>query len=147
VPVDVVTTIEIDRKRDDVAAYAVDPDHATVWYKNIESSSWETGPPLVVGSRMVFRARFMGKTLCYTYQVLEFVPSVRFVMSTAQGPFPMETTYAWSDSATGGTVMELRNRGEPTGFSKAMSFLMAPAMRRANAKDLARLKAILESQH
>jgi hypothetical protein len=147
VPVDVFTTIEIDRKREDVAAYAVDPDHATAWYKNIESSSWETAPPLAVGSRMVFRARFMGRTLEYTYQVLEFVPTVRFVMSTAQGPFPMETTYAWRDSAKGGTVMELRNRGEPTGFSKAMGSLMAPAMRRANAKDLARLKVILESEH
>lgn len=40
--------------------------------------------------------------------------------------------------------MRLRNRGEPTGFSRLLAPLMAPAMRRANRKDLRRLKAILE---
>jgi hypothetical protein len=145
VPVDVLTTIEIARGRDEVAAYAVDPDHATSWYKNIESVSWETTPPLTIGSRIAFRARFLGRTLEYTYEVLELVPLERFVMSTAQGPFPMETTYAWRDGDSGGTIMELRNRGEPAGFSKLMGPLMAPAMRRANGKDLARLKSILES--
>jgi hypothetical protein len=143
--VDVQTSLRIDRPRDDVATYAVDPDHATAWYKNIESVSWETPPPLRVGSRIAFRARFMGRTLQYTYEVLEFVPSERFVMSTAAGPFPMETTYSWRDGPKGSTVMELRNRGEPSGFTKVVGPLMAPAMRRANTKDLARLKTILES--
>jgi hypothetical protein len=40
--------------------------------------------------------------------------------------------------------MTLRNRGEPKGFSKVMGPLMASAMRRANQKDLARIKRLLE---
>jgi hypothetical protein len=41
--------------------------------------------------------------------------------------------------------MTLRNRGEPAGFSKVVAPLMARAMRRANTKDLARLRSILEA--
>ena len=40
--------------------------------------------------------------------------------------------------------MTLRNRGEPAGFSSVVAPLMAPAVRRANRKDLAKLKALLE---
>lgn len=66
-------------------------------------------------------------------------------MRTAQAPFPMETTYTWVPAGSGSTRMTLRNRGEPAGFSKAMTPLMAPAMRRANRKDLARIKATIEA--
>src|SRR5690242_17093553 len=114
--VDVVTEIEISRPRDEVSAFAVDPTNATAWYKNFKAVEWETAPPLVIGSRVRFLAQFLGRTLDYTYEVREFEPGRRFVMSTAQGPFPMETTYTWEDAADGATRMTLRNRGEPSGF-------------------------------
>ena len=143
-PVDVTTSIEIARPRQEVAAFAADPDNATVWYQNIFSVSWETAPPLVVGSRLAFRAQFLGRELAYTYEVVEHEPGHRFVMSTAQGPFPMRTTYRWEDTGDGGTLMSLRNEGEPTGFAKVGAPMMAAAMRRANRKDLERLKQVLE---
>ena len=65
-------------------------------------------------------------------------------MRTAQGPFPMETTYTWAPDGAG-TRMTLRNRGEPSGFAKATGPMMAVAMKRANTKDLAKLKSILEA--
>lgn len=144
-PVDVRTEIEIAQPRAEVSAYAVDPDNATAWYVNIKAVEWQTPRPVAVGSRVAFVARFLGRRLAYTYEVRQLVPGARFVMSTAEGPFPMETTYAWADTASGGTRMTLRNRGEPTGFSRIAAPVMATAMRRANRKDLRRLKAILES--
>ena len=80
----------------------------------------------------------------YTYEVRELVPGERFVMGTAEGPFPMETTYAFADAGPGLTRMTLRNRGEPSGFAKVAGPVMARAMRRANGKDLRRLRDILE---
>jgi uncharacterized protein YndB with AHSA1/START domain len=146
VPVEVVSEIVIARPRSDVAAYACDPDNATQWYENIESVEWRSPRPLAVGTRLAFVASFIGRRLDYTYEVRELVPGERFVMSTAEGPFPMETTYAFADAAGGGTRMTLRNRGEPAGFAKVGAPLMARAMRRANGKDLRRLKTLLEQQ-
>jgi uncharacterized membrane protein len=145
VPVDVRTEVEIDRPRAEVAAYASDPGNATAWYENIESVDRQTAPPLAVGSRVVFVARFLGRRLSYTYEIRELVPGERLVMSTADGPFPMETTYEWHDSPSGDTTMRLRNRGSPAGFSNVAAPMMIGAIRRANRKDLARLKAILEA--
>jgi len=144
--VDVVTETTIARPDDVVAAYAIDPSNAPEWYANIDSVEWQTPPPARVGSKVAFVARFLGRRLAYTYELVELAPNERLVMRTAEGPFPMETTYTWTPVDSGATRMTLRNRGAPAGFSKFLAPLMAPAMRRANRKDLAKLKAILEAR-
>ena len=144
--VDVEVEATIARPRATVAAYCCDPDNATSWYANIDAVRRETPQPMAVGSRFTFSARFLGRPLNYTYEVIEWTQDERFVMRTAQGPFPMETTYEWQDAPDGATLMRLRNRGEPAGFSRIATPLMSPAIKRATAKDLRRLKSILEAQ-
>lgn len=143
-PVDVLTETVIRRDQREVAAFAGDPSNAPRWYQNIKSVQWETEAPVRVGSRMAFVAHFLGRRLAYTYEVIELVPDARLVMRTAQGPFPMETTYTWEPAGEGMTRMTLRNRGEPSGFSALVAPLMSAAMRSANQKDLTRLKSLLE---
>jgi uncharacterized protein YndB with AHSA1/START domain len=144
VTVDVQCEAIIPRPRAAVAAYACDPDNTTSWYANIKTVEWETPRPLAVGSRLAFIATFLGRRLTYTYEIRELVPGERLVMSTAQGPFPMETTYTWHDAGDGATRMTLRNRGRPAGFSKLAAPVIARAMRRAMNKDLGRLAEILQ---
>jgi Polyketide cyclase / dehydrase and lipid transport len=145
VQVDVMTEIDIARPRAVVAEYASNLDNTTEWYTNIDRVDWKSPKPLRVGSQVAFVARFLGRRLAYTYEVRDWAPGQRLVMSTTDGPFPMETTYEWRDSPSGGTTMALRNRGTPAGFSNVAAPVMASAMRRANRKDLVRLRGILEA--
>jgi uncharacterized membrane protein len=144
--VDVTMEIVIEAPRDRVSSYSANPTNAPEWYENIKAVNWLSGPPVRVGSKMSFVAFFLGKRLEYTYEVAEFVPGELLVMRTAEGPFPMETTYAWADAGPGRTKMTLRNRGEPTGFSRLFAGMMARSMTKANRKDLANLKRVLEAK-
>ena len=142
--VDVLTSAVIAAPPEVVAAYAADPANAPAWYANIDAAELLTPPPFGVGARVAFRARFLGRSLSYTYEVTAYEPGTLLVMRTADGPFPMETTYTWATHPDG-TTMTLRNRGEPAGFARAGSAVLAAAMRRANTKDLAALGAITEA--
>jgi uncharacterized membrane protein len=142
--VDVSNEIVIQRPLTEVAEYAANPANAPSWYVNIKAVEWKTPPPAQVGSQVAFVAQFLGRQLAYTYEIVEFVRDERLVMRTAEGPFPMETTYTWESTAEGGTRMTLRNRGTPSGFSSVMAPFMARAVRRANRKDLVALKQLLE---
>jgi hypothetical protein len=109
-----------------VAAYASDPSNAPEWYANISEVVWKSTPPLRVSSEVAFVARFLGRALRYTYEVV-----------------PMETSYRYESTPEGHTRMTLRNRGTPS-FSRLVSPFMRMAMRRANRKDLKALKRRLE---
>ena len=74
---------------------------------NISSVAWDTPPPATVRSRISFVAHFLGRRIAYTYEVRELVDAERFAMSTAEGPFPMKTTYTGADTPGGGTRMTL----------------------------------------
>ena len=144
--VDVSTSIEIHADRAAVAAFASNPVNAPAWYAKIKSVEWKSLPTISVGSRIAFVAHFLGRGLAYTYEIVDLVPNERFVMRTAEGPFPMETSYTWESIGPGLTRMTLRNHGTPSGFSRWVAPFMAFAIRRANQKDLACLKALMEAK-
>jgi hypothetical protein len=142
--VDVKVEAVIRRPPTDVATYASDPSNAPAWYANISAVEWKTPPPLRVGTQVAFVAKFLGRTMRYTYEVAEH-SATSLVMRTAEGPFPMETTYRYEATPDGHTHMTLRNRGNPSGFSRLMSPFISRAMRRANRKDLRALSRALEA--
>jgi uncharacterized membrane protein len=146
VPVDISTEIVIDRPRAEVAAFAADPDNATAWYEHVKRVVWRTRKPLAVGTRVGFLVESLGRQLEFVYEITALVPGERLVMRSMEGRFPMETTYAWRDEPGGSTRMVLNNHAEPRGVGRLSATLLRSSMRRSNAKDLDRLKAVLESR-
>ena len=67
------------------------------------------------------------------------------VMRTAEGPFPMQTTYMWEEIDANHTRMILNNSGRPSGFASLAAPLLGRMIRQANEKDLALLKTVLET--
>ena len=145
-PVDISTEIVIDRPRADVAAFVADPDNATAWYEHVKRVVWRTRKPLAVGTRVGFLAESVGRQLEFVYEVTALVPGERLVMRSEEGRFPMETIYSWRDEPGGGTRMFLTNHAEPRGVGRLSATLLRRSMRRSNAGDLSRLKALLESR-
>ena len=142
--VDVITKITMAIPVHKASIFASDPDNAPAWYKNIKSVEWQTPKPLSIGSRVAFKAKFLGKELAYIYEIVKYVPGQILVMRTSEGPFPMETTYEWKAIDANSCGMTLRNKGKPSGFSKLLASFMRMAMKNANKKDLKLLKSILE---
>jgi hypothetical protein len=145
--VDVKTEILISATCKKVAEFSSDPDNATAWYVNIKSVEWKTPHPVQPGSLIAFKANFLGKQLSYVYEIAEWIPFEKLVMRTADGPFPMETTYTWETIDENTTRMTLQNKGNPSGFSKLFAPFMSFMMKRANRKDLLRLKQVLEKKN
>lgn len=143
--VDIAEAIVIERPIAAVAAFAGDPTNAPRWYRRIASADWVTEPPTRLGSQIRFVARFLGRQLDYTYEVVEWEPGEQVTMSTVDGPFPMRTSYSWRPVGERVTHMVLRNRGEPSGFGRIVAPFVAVAMRRAMRGDLAELKRLLEA--
>ena len=142
--VNVSSEIIIDAPVDKVVEYTSNPDNAPEWYVNIKSAEWKTPKPMMVGSLIIFKARFLGRDLNYTYEITEFIPNQKLIMQTAEGPFPMQTTYLWEAIDENHTKMILKNAGNPSGFYKLFAPVIAKMMKKENEKDLMLLKKIIE---
>ncbi len=133
---DVLTQIVIDRPRSEVADYVSDPENATEWSQNISKAEWKSPKPLSAGSEFAFEAQVGDEKRAFMYQVTEYVPGESLVMSSESGSSPMETSYRFSDTDSGGTKVELRNVVQDEDTASALEI--------DNRQDLARLKSILE---
>ena len=84
----------------------------------------------------------MGRSMRYTYEVIEYEPKKMLVMEASDGPFPMKTTYRWEQVGPDRTRMTLINAG---GNFKWFRKWAIRSMNKANQKDLLQLKRILEA--
>ncbi len=140
--VDVSAELVIDRPPGEVARFAIDPAHDAAWIGGVVAAEPLDPPPLAVGSRFRRTAKFLGRRFDYVTEVVALSEPSELAM-TATSPFPMTISYQFEENG-GGTLARIRVQGEGSGFFRLAQPLLAGQVRRNVAKDLARLKALLE---
>ncbi len=143
--IDVTSSIDIDRPREEVAAYVFDHRNDTVWIGGISQSELLGAPPIGEGTRVRRVASFMGKPIEYVNEVERLVPGEVLEMRSVQSPFPMRVTYAFED-ANGRTRASVRVQGDAAGWYRVAGPMLAAGVRRSVGRDLATLKRLLESE-
>ena len=144
--VDVQVEVLINRPRNEVTSYAMDPGNDPIWISGIVEAKALTDPPMSTGTQVARVAKFMGKRIEYVLEVVEYDPESFLAMKSVKGPFPMEVSYRFQET-TGGTLAQIHVQGEASGFySKIAGPVMSLAVKRNVTKDLKRLKGLLESK-
>jgi hypothetical protein len=141
---DVQVETVIGRPRAEVAEYATDWRNDTSWIGALSEVRQVTDEPFGVGTRIERVASFLGKRIEYVNEIVELEPGKRLVMRSVKAPFPMTVIYEFEDAGAG-TQMRIRTQGDASGFYKLAKPLLAAAVKRGVAGDLARLKATLEA--
>ena len=142
--IDVKVETLIQRSREDVTSYAMNPDHDPVWISGIVEAKMLTDPPLGQGTQVARVAKFLGKRIEYVLEVVDYDPNSLMRMKSIKGPFPMEVTYQF-DQADQGTLAHIRVQGEASGFFRIASPMMARSVKKSLNNDLKALKQLLES--
>jgi Polyketide cyclase / dehydrase and lipid transport len=121
----------IARPRAEVAGYAMDPANDRSW--------------IGVGTRVERVAQFLGRRMEYVNEIVDYAPPERLAMRSVQAPFPMTVSYEFEE-VDGGTRVRIRTAGDAVGFYRLAGPLLAAAVRRSIASDLARLRRVLEAR-
>ena len=142
--IDLTVETTIEKPREEVARYAMDPANDPVWISGISEARTVTDGPVGQGSRVARVASFLGKRIEYVNEVEELVPGRRLVMHSVAGPFPMRITYEFADH-DGGSIARIRVEGDAGGFFAIATPVLRRKLRRSVETDLATLKGLLES--
>lgn len=139
------SVITIDRSREEVFTYLVDPDTQTIWQSGLQEfdADWTDAPK--VGDRARGTVKVAGKKVQWETETTEVNRPERIAFRSVEAPFRFEISYTLVDS--GGST-EVRHDGstEAMGgfFGKLADPLVAHMYQRDMNSNLANLKAILE---
>ena len=144
--IDVRTSIEIGRPADEVFEFVAEFPNNPKWQRGQRSGRWTSQPPLRVGSTYDQRARFLGKDVVTSFEVVEHEPGRRVKLTSTAGSFPLTITRTVESLDAGRSVFTEHVQGDATGFFRIAEPLLRPLVRRSIRRDFPRLKALLEGR-
>jgi hypothetical protein len=140
---DVQVETIIRRPPEEVAGYAMNPENDRSWIGALTEVNVLTEGPIGEGTRVERVAQFLGKRIEYVNEIVEYAPPARLRMKSVKAPFPMTVDYEFAET-NDGTLVRISTGGNASGFYKLAGPLLDRAVRKGVARDLKRLKAILE---
>jgi hypothetical protein len=161
--VDVTVEQRIERPRDEVAHFAMDPANDTRWILALDSARVlprgpgasggapgddgrdDDGPDDVgPGTRVERIAGFLGRRIEYVNEIEEYDPPRRLSMRSVRAPFPMTVVYEFEDAGDGATLARIRAGGDTRGFYSVAGPLLNQMVKRGISRDLEALKDLME---
>lgn len=142
--IEVEVTIQVDRAPDEVFAFWSDWTNNPRWQSGMERCTWTSEPPLRVGSTYDQEARFLGRPIRSSFEVVEYEPDRRIRIRTTAGTLPLDITREVLPQPDGGTTLHAIIRGEPTGVLRLLGPLTQRMVERNVRADYARLQEMLD---
>jgi uncharacterized protein YndB with AHSA1/START domain len=139
----VETSVQINRPVTEVFNYMADPTKWPEWNSIVEESR-PSETPLRVGTKIHQRAKFLGRKIESTFEVLEYEPNKRLVNQTSD-PFLTKITSTFEPEG-GGTRVGAVIEGEPGGFFKLGEPILARIAKKQFQAQLDTVKELLEAQ-
>ena len=140
----VETEVKINRPSEDVFAFISNFENNPRWQSGQHEARFTSERPLGVGSTYDQVAKFMGRWIHSTFEVLEYEPNRKVKASSTSGSFPITFTRI-VEPIDGGAKVKAIIEGDATGFFKLAQPLLGRLVQRSVDSDYQNLKRIMES--
>jgi len=137
---------DVNQPPDEVFAYWADWTNNPIWQKGMVSCTWTSEPPLGIGSTYDQAARFLGRPIISSFEVVEYEPDRRIRIKTTKSTLPLDITREVIPRDDGGTTLSAVIRGEPRGPMRLFESLAQKMVERNINADYDRLRATFDRE-
>ncbi len=139
----VTAEVFVDRPPEWVFEFVSNFENNPRWQGGMVEARWLTPPPLVVGSQYEQVAKFLGRRIVSTFEVVALEPGRLVKATTIESSFPITFTRRVEPEGTGSRVSALVE-GDASGFFRIAEPVLRWLVERSVRADYARLKELLE---
>ncbi|HEU4916869.1 MAG TPA: SRPBCC family protein [Acidimicrobiia bacterium] len=137
---------DIARPAGEVFGFVADSSNNPLWQKGQTSCIWTSPPPIGVGSTYDQEARFLGRTVRNTFEVVEFDPGHSITIRSIAGTFPITVRRTVEELGPTSSRVTAEIRGEPGSVFRVAGPLLRRMAQRSVDADYDRLQRLLDSK-
>lgn len=139
-------SVEIDRPAREVFTVLADFERNPEWQQGMRSARWTSDPPVGVGSTYDQEARFLGRDVMTSFEVVDYQPGQSITIESRQSTFPIRVTRSVEPMGSGRTRVTAHISGGPGGVMRIFQPIVKRIAQRSIRRDYQRLRNVLEAQ-